>query len=42
MTGQLEAHGPYLAFLAFVVILGVVLTIAAFVDATRNHHRSTR
>lgn len=40
MIEQLYAHGPHIAFIGFVAVLGVVLTIAAVVDAAR--HRSAR
>lgn len=42
MIEQLEAHGLHVAFLAFMAILGVVLTAAAVVDAARNRRRSLR
>lgn len=41
MIEQLEAHGLHVAFLAFMAILGIVLTLAAAVDVARNR-RSTR
>jgi hypothetical protein len=37
---QLDAHGLHVAFIAFVVVLGLVLTAAAVVDAAR--HRKAR
>jgi hypothetical protein len=40
VIAQLEAHGPHVAFIAFVVVLGFVLTAAAVVDAAR--HRKVR
>lgn len=40
MTEQLEAHAPYVAFIAFAVVVAVVCTVSAVVDAAR--HRSPR
>lgn len=41
-VAQAEDHGLHLAFLTFVAILGIVLTLAAVVDAARNRRRSVR
>lgn len=40
MTEQLEAHAPYVAFIALIAVLGVVLSVAAVLDAAR--HRKAR
>lgn len=41
MIDQLYAHAPYVAFIALMAVLGVVMTVAAIADARRNH-RSPR
>lgn len=41
MADQLYAHGPYVAFMAFVVVLVAVLTAAALLEGLQQR-RSRR
>ena len=37
-TAELEQHAPYLAFIAFAVVLVVVMTVAAVLETWRPGH----